>query len=110
MLFNVGKLLMLSGWASKMIDRVSLYGDVEVPPPGAVATLALMRDDMDGARDRRLFDIMVSTRSRQASDPIDNVYGMLNVLALRGQGAGRAGCPRTTRAACPPSWRTRRGC
>jgi hypothetical protein len=43
-LFNVGKLLMLSGWASKMIDRVSLYGDVEVPPPGAVATLALMRE------------------------------------------------------------------
>jgi hypothetical protein len=33
---------MLSGWASKMMDRVSLYGDVEVPP-SAVATLALMR-------------------------------------------------------------------
>jgi hypothetical protein len=35
---------MLSGWASKMMDRVSLYGDVEVPPPGAVAMLALMRE------------------------------------------------------------------
>ncbi len=51
MLFNVGKLLMLSGRASKMMDRVSLYGDVEVPPPGAVATQALMREDWNGARD-----------------------------------------------------------
>ena len=63
MLFNVGKLLMLSGWASKMMDRVSVYGGVEVPPPAAVATLALMRKDWNGARDRRLLDIMVSTRS-----------------------------------------------
>jgi hypothetical protein len=81
-LFNVGKLLMVSGWAQKMMDRVFLFDDVHVPPPGAVATLALMREDMNGARQSRLLDIMSSTRSRQATNPLDNAYGMLNVLAL----------------------------
>jgi hypothetical protein len=47
---------MLSSWALKIIDCVSLYSDVEVPPPGAVATLALMHEDMNGVRDCRLLD------------------------------------------------------
>jgi hypothetical protein len=62
-LFNVGKLLMLSGWASKMMDHVSLYGDIEVPPPSAIATLALMQEDINSAWDYQLLDIMVSTCS-----------------------------------------------
>jgi Pyruvate/2-oxoacid:ferredoxin oxidoreductase delta subunit len=36
----------------------------------------------NGVQDRRLLDIMVSTHSCQATDPIDNVYSMLNMLVL----------------------------
>ncbi|KAH8731674.1 hypothetical protein GQ44DRAFT_822547 [Phaeosphaeriaceae sp. PMI808] len=81
-LIGMGKLLILSGWSQQIIDHVSVYHEAHMPPPGGVASLALMREDMKGARERRLLNIMASTRGRQATNPLDNVYSMLNVLAL----------------------------
>ncbi|KAF2114631.1 heterokaryon incompatibility protein-domain-containing protein [Lophiotrema nucula] len=81
-LFNVGKLLCLSGWAQQFMDTSIQFRDIRMPPPGAVATLALMREELNGERQSSLLNIMTSTRSRQATNPLDNAYGMLNVLAL----------------------------
>ena len=65
MLFNVGKLPMLSSWTSKMMDRISLYSDVEVSPPDAVATPALMRKYTPTLQ--TVNNLRPSTRSRASS-------------------------------------------
>ena len=46
-----------------------------------VAAVAQMQEDVSSGKKIDALDILASTRSRQAGEPLDNVYGLLNLLA-----------------------------
>lgn len=54
----------------------------QMVPPGGIAAVALMREEFNSPERPSPLNIMVSTRSRQATKPNDSVYGVLNVVAL----------------------------
>jgi heat shock protein HslJ len=61
-----------------MMDRVSLYGDVEVPPPGAVTTLALMHEYTSTLQTANNLGVLYTVQGK-----LDNV-GQMCYWALQG--------------------------
>lgn len=53
----------------------------QMVPPGGYASVENMRERISGFNKPSPLDILVSTRSRQATKAVDSVFGVLNVLA-----------------------------
>lgn len=76
-------MLVLMGWSNQlMILDTPDIATKQMVPPGGIAAVALMREEFNSPERPSPLNIMVSTRSRQATKSEDSVYGVLNVVAL----------------------------
>ncbi|KAJ9151464.1 hypothetical protein NKR19_g4931 [Coniochaeta hoffmannii] len=80
-LFDVSKMLILSGWSTQILQlHISEYPPGTGPQVGAVAVVSQMSEDLQQLRVQPLA-ILSSMRSRQATQALDNVYPLLNLIA-----------------------------
>lgn len=81
-MYHVSALLALTGWSSQLMahDTPNIVGQ-QMVPPGGYASIEDMRERIKTRNKPSPLDILASTRSRQATEPNDSVFGVLNVLA-----------------------------
>ncbi|OIW28697.1 hypothetical protein CONLIGDRAFT_670475 [Coniochaeta ligniaria NRRL 30616] len=80
-LFDVSKMLILSGWGSQILQPyIPQLRPGSGPQVGAIAAVSQMAGDLE-RRTVRPLEILSSMRSRQASKPLDNIYPLLNLIA-----------------------------
>jgi hypothetical protein len=82
-LFAVGKLLILSGWTSQIwAPYLPMLMAAPRPPPGGIAVISQMMEDLAKVEKPPPLNILASVRARNATDPRDKVYSLLNVIAV----------------------------
>lgn len=82
-LFAVGKLLILSGWTSQIwAPYLPMLMAAPGPPPGGIAVISQMMEDLAKVEKPPPLNILASVRARNATDPRDKVYALLNVIAV----------------------------
>lgn len=80
-LFGVSKMLVLSRWSSQILQPyIPQFQPGSGPQIGAIAAVSQMSEDLE-RRTVRPLEILSSMRSRQATDALDNVYPLLNIIA-----------------------------
>jgi hypothetical protein len=80
-LFDVSKMLILSGWSSQILQPyLTQLHPGSGPQIGAIAAVAQMAEDLE-RRTVQPLEILSSMRSRQATNALDNVYPLLNLIA-----------------------------
>jgi hypothetical protein len=85
-IFKMGVLLKLSGWAADLEalllpDLWSRIGD-QAARPGAASEIYLMKQQAEQAGVLTPTNILMATRARLATNPLDHVFAMLNVIAV----------------------------